>query len=421
MTELTFLGLGIGCWFVVFSLLFIWLFKRRSFGLLEPLSVFLILRVAPMLSALLVLLANETLTLYLLLFFMAAILFIFTIYARTPKLILEKTDCSGKSVAFFFLIGFILLAIKIIIIVSSTGILPVFSNMGSNAYIDFNNENKLGSTFLLGIGNSNLVLFAFILPFLKKMKWRICVYLLFFISVVFGLFAGKKASLLSIFLAVALGDYLRVIFISNQKTYFLSLKSISIGIIISIFWAAMIYIRTLGADIASVAFDFNLVSQTLDFLMVQFSYPFFIFSSGELSGFFEGYEFNHFRYIFHSLLSPLGFPAFLSSIGPAITEYQTGNFSENGITPTFIIEGYVLFGNLMPLYAFFLAIAITKGRTFLIRTQSLDYKIIMFAFFYPILYTPFSDALLFLKMLYVLIFLFILIVVPLKVLLYAKS
>ena len=168
MTELTFLGLGIGCWFVVFSLLFIWLFKRRSFGLLEPLSVFLILRVAPMLSALLVLLANETLTPYLLLFFMAAILFIFTIYARTPKLILEKTDCSGKSVAFFFLIGFILLAIKIIIIVSSTGILPVFSNMGSNAYIDFNNKNKLGSTFLLGIGNSNLVLFCIYITVFKK-------------------------------------------------------------------------------------------------------------------------------------------------------------------------------------------------------------------------------------------------------------
>lgn len=421
MIDLSFLGLGIGFWYLLITLLLIWLFRRLPLGLLDPLSVFLIMRVAPMFAALLVLLANVPLTSYLLLFFLSANLFIFTLYATTPKLRVEKCVCSEGTIKFFILIGFVLLTIKIIILVNSVGILPVFSDKGSDSYIDFNSENKLGSTFLLGLGNSQLVLFAFVLPLVKKLKWRILAYLFFLLSISLGLAGGKKSSLLAILLAVALGEYLRVIFIANQKKYFLSLHAIIIGVALSIFWAAWTYIKTVGGDSDSVVFDFGLVSLALDFAMIQFAYPYFIFSSGELSGFFQTYQFNQFTYIFHSLLSPLGFPAFSSSIGPAITEYQTGNFSENGITPTFIIEGYVLFGKLLPLYAVFVALVLAKGRMALMRIRSLEYKIVAFAFFFPILYAFPIDALLSAKMFYVSVFIFILVVVPLKAILHAKS
>jgi len=193
------------------------------------------------------------------------------------------------------------------------------------------------------------------------------------------------------------------------------------GICLSIFWAAFIYTNTAVTDIEILDFDFGNVISALDFAMIQFAYPYFIFSSGELSGFFETYKFNQFTYIFHSILSPLGYPAFSSSIGPAITEFQTGNFSENGITPTFIIEGYVLFGNLLPFYAFLLALALVKGRIVLMRVRSLKYKIILCSLFFPVLYTVTIDALLFVKMCYILTFLFILVVIPLRILFYAKS
>jgi len=421
MLDMSFLGLGIGFWYMPITVLFIIFFRRRPLGLLDPLSMFLILRVAPMFSALLVLMINAPLTLYLLLFFLSATIFIFTLHTFSPKLRVEKCECSEESIKFFILVSIILLCIKIIILVGSVGSLPVFSDKGSDSFIDFNNDNKLGSTFLLGIANSDIVLFAFVLPIIKKLKWRACVFLTFLLSLILGLSGGKKASLLAILLAVALGEYLRVIFLANQKKFFLNRISIVIGIVVSIFWAAFTYAKTAGIETNHFDFDFGVVSSGLDFLLIQFAYPYFIFSSGELTEFFQGYKFDQFRYIFHSLLSPLGYPAFASSIGPAITEFQTGSFSENGITPTFIIEGYVLFGNLLPLYAFFVALALAKSRIALIHIRSLDYKIVLFSFFYPLLYTFPIDALLFAKMCYVSIFIFTLVVVPLKVLFYAKS
>ncbi len=420
MLDLLFLGGGISFWFLLIALLFILFFRRRSFGLLDPLSIFLILRVAPMFAALLVLVANTPLNTYLLLFFISANVFAFTLYFLSPKIRVEKFACNEESIKFFIATGILLLSIKIIVLVSSAGTLPVFSAKGSDAYIDFNNENKLSSTLLLGIANSDIVLFSFVLPLLKKLKWRIYVFLIFLLSIVFGLSGGKKISLLAILLSVALGEYLRMIFLHNQKKFFLNLKLIFIAIVGSIFWAVFTYAKTVDMDISSFDFDFGIVSSSLDFTMIQFAYPFFIFSSGELNEFFQNYEFNQITYIFHSLLSPLGFPAFSSSIGPAITEFQTGSFSEYGITPTFIIEGYVLFGIIMPLYAFFLALALVKCRVVLIRIRSLNYKIILFSLFYPVLYVAPIDALLFAKMFYVSIFIFILLVVPLKAFFYAK-
>ncbi|MDP3759113.1 MAG: hypothetical protein Q8R01_01195 [Ramlibacter sp.] len=367
-----------------------------------------------MLTASLMLLANADLTFYLLLFLASSTLFLLILYITTPKASAAKADCSEAAVKFFTRTGVALLTIKMGLLVGSTGSVPIFSEGGSDAYIIFDTENKLASSFLLGIGNVDLIIFAFVLPLIRKLKWRFWVIFFLILSAALGLAGGKKASLFSVMAAVAFGEYLRVAYVTSQRKYFLTRKNIILFLGLSSIWAAWTYIRTGGTESELIAVDVGLVSLVADFVVYQWAYPFFLFALGELSGFFQQYQVDQIRYFFHSILSPLGFPAFSAAIGPALNAHQTGELTGNGINPTFIIEGYVLFGALLPLYAAIVALVIGKGRALLIGIRSLEYRIVLMSLFLPALYILPVDALLFAKVLYVSIFLFFAIVMPVR-------
>lgn len=420
MIQPSFLGLGIGFWSIPFAILLLLFFRKLSFGLFDPLSLYLITRVVPMFAACLILLVKAPLTSYLLLLLVSSTLFLLTFYITTPKARAAKSDCSEIAIKFFVWTGVVFLVIKIGLLVGSTGSIPIFSEGGSDAYIGFDAENKLASSFLLGIGNVNLVLFAFVLPLIRKLKWRIWVLFFLILSVALGLTGGKKASLFSVMAAVAFGEYLRVAYIANQRKYFLTRRNIILFFALSFIWAAWTYIKTGGTDAGLIAIDGDLVSLVADFVVYQWAYPFFLFASGELSGFFQRYQVDQIRYLFHSILSPLGFPAFSASIGPALNKYQTGELTGNGINPTFIIEGYVLFGVLLPLYSVIAALVIGKGRSLLMGIKSLEYRIVLMSLFLPALYIFPVDALLFAKIIYVSIFLFVVIVMPMRFVTYEK-
>jgi hypothetical protein len=122
-----------------------------------------------------------------------------------------------------------------------------------------------------------------------------------------------------------------------------------------------------------------------------------LFASGDLINFFDKYEVNKFTYFFHTILSPLGFPAFRSSIGPAINEYQTGQLTGNGINPSFLLEGYVLFGVVLPIYSIITALTIGRLRWYIKSLQNQRNKVLLYAILLPTIYIFPVDALLFMK------------------------
>lgn len=409
---------GIGILSIFFAIPLFLFFKYRNFGFFDPLNFFLITRVAAMLAALALLLTNAPPTLNLILFFASATLFIATLYLVTPKSRCAKSYCDEKSINYFVRFGIILILIKMGILFGATGSLPIFSEGGSDAYIGFDMDNKLASSFLLGLGTADIVLLAFVIPLISKSRLRVLVFAFLLLAMLLSMSSGKKSAMLGIFLAIAFGEYLRIALIANQKRYFLRNVNIMAGIALGIFWAAWTYTRTIGIDF--VLPDMESINLIIDFTMFQWAYVYFLFISDGMDLFFQTYQVNQWTYFFHSLLSPLGFPAFHASIGPAIHEYLTGELTGNGVNPSFVVEGYVLLGVFSPLYAIVTALIIGKGRLLILRMHSLEYKVILSALLLPPLYSFPSDGLYFAKIFYVAIFIILIIAFPLRLLTHGK-
>jgi hypothetical protein len=396
MNQLNWTADGLGIVALTFAAVSAWLFQKKYFGLFDPLLVFLVTRIAPTIAALLILASSEALTSsFYLLALISTLLFIITLYKCTPKI--NRSSPINNSEDFRRILSFsvFLCLLKLGILATSTGSLPVFGDKGSDSFIDFALENKLSTSFIFAIASSELVLLSFVLPFVKG-KEKALVVLLGIISILMHLTAGKKSSLLSVMLALSLGDYLRAHYTSCSFKVFTKKSVIITLLIFSILWAGWIYKETaLSIDYSFALVDY--IFGALDLIFIQWSYPTFLFSSGELSGFFDSYIVNRFIYFFHTALSPIGLPAFSASIGPALNEYQTGELTGNGVNPTFLIEGYVLFGMLLPFYSILTAFLVGKIRYKLSSLKSPRRAVILHALLLPPIYILPADALLFMK------------------------
>lgn len=365
-----------------------------------------------MLASIVILAIQYPLTNNLILFSFSSALFLITLYFATPKIRIKKVAPEAIRLKYLFRLPMVLLLLKVALLTSATGSIPLFSEGGSNAYIAFDEGNKLASSFLLGLGGAEIALFAFFIPLTKSYKSRVLAIMALLVAVAVGLSGGKKSSILSISLAIALGEYLRIYYVTNQNVFFLRVKYLILGLGLVFFWAAWIFSKTESVDVVSLGMGLTLV--ILDAIMYQWAYPYMLFVSGDLKGFFEVFDANKLTYFFHSILSPLGFPAFSHSIGPSINEYLSGKMTGNGINPTFIIEGYVLMGKGLPLYAVFVGLFIGRGRAYLMRIRRFEFKVALSALILPALYTFPTDSLLSVKMIYIVCFIFIFLAFPLR-------
>lgn len=406
--------LGIGWITLVCCIPLIFIFRNRRLGFLDPINMFMITRVSPMLASMIMFLTQIPITNFTLLFVISSSLFLVSLYFATPKTRIIKIPSNSFSIKFFFRLAIFLVVIKTLILASAIGGIPLVSDGGSNAYIDFDVNNKLGSSFLLGLGVADLVILAFVIPLFKRRDIRLLSLVILLYAVLLGLSGGKKSSLLGIAMAIALGEYLRVLFVEHQRVYFLKRKFMLVGFMAVLLWATWLYSKTESVDWSMI--DLRSISTVFDFVFFQWAYPFMLFVSGELNQFFTTYEVNRAAYFFHSILSPIGFPAFKYSIGPAINEFLQGSMTGNGINPTFIIEGYVLVGVFLPLYAVFTGVVIGKVRAFLMNIAPFEFKVALIALVLPALYTFAVDGLLALKILYIVVFVFTCIVFPLRLL-----
>ena len=399
MVEPSVFGFGIGFLSIAYGILLILVFKKRTLGLFDPLNIFLGLNIAPLLSSLFILSVNSSFSQRTFSLIISSSLFILLLYCLTPKKTYLAQDCGKEATEYIFKVAVIIFALKFTLLFASTGNLPIFSEGGSDAYIAFDMENKLVSTFLIGIRYADISLLAFVMPLLKSLRQRKIALFMIAFSVLLGLTAGKKSSVGLMFFAVALGEYLRIAFVINQRKYFLHNTNITIAITLSIMWMLWVFIKT------STENDFIGLYEGLrfgiDLLYYQFAYPYFLFESGELEEFINQYQVNRFTYFFHTALSTLGFPAFSASIGPALNEYQSGSMTGNGILPTFVIEGSVLYGDFMPVYAAIVAVVISKVRVLLINIKPIHFRVIFSAMFLSVLYILAMDALLFMKIIFV--------------------
>lgn len=403
---------------VLFLLIFIptyFLFKKKTFGVFDPLNFFLATRITPLLIALIFISTSYEINYYSILFILSSSVFIITLYLGSPKIKTSELEFSSRSLRFLFFAAVSIVLFKIIILVSTLNDLPIFSESGSDSYISFDENNKISSSFLLGMGASDIVLLTFLYPLQRKKIMRYIISAILFISIIIILANGKKASFLSILLAVSLGEYLRISYMKNKEFIFLTKTTISFLLLFAVTWAVWTYSKTHEIEYSSYISD---TFTGINFALYQWAYPFFLFSSTELSSFFDSYQVNKTLYFFHSILSPLGFPAFQSAIGTSIHEFQTGNLTGNGINPTFIIEGYVLFGYLMPIHAFMIATIINIGRSFILRIRSLRNRILVSSLILPMLYELPIDHLLFMKKLWVISLLFLIIYLIGKIIYY---
>lgn len=396
MNQLNWTADGLGIVALTFAVVAAWVFKKRYFGLFDPLLVFLVTRIAPTIAALLLLTSSEALTFsFYLLALVSTLFFIIILYKYTPKIDRCSPISNSEDFRRILSLSVFLSLLKFGFLAASTGTLPLFGDKGSDSFIDFALENKLSTSFIFAIASSELVLLSFVLPFFKG-KEKALVFFLIIISILMHLTAGKKSSLLSVMLALSLGDYLRAHYTSYSSKLFTKKSVIITLLTFSILWAGWIYKEAA----LSIDYNFALVDYifgVLDIIFIQWSYPTFLFSSGELSGFIESYNVNRFIYFFHTALSPFGFPAFNASIGPALNEYQTGELTGNGINPTFLIEGYVLFGMLLPLYSILTAFLVGGIRYKLSSIKSPRRAVILHALLLPPIYILPADALLFMK------------------------
>jgi hypothetical protein len=402
MSTLEWHTAGIGPISVLCSIFLIFIFRTKQFGYLDPLSLYLATRAGPTLASVILMLSVEAITSYFfILTIVSVIVFITTLYLVTPRLTPSAAVLDELGIKKLFHVAIALSIIKIAIFYTASGSLPVFGESGSDSYIGFAEDNKLGSSFLLAVGSSELILLSCLIG-VTKGTTRLTILLLLILSIAMHLAGGKKSSLLGILLALALGEYLRMQFTSSKKRFFTSLKVLGFIFTAAILWAGFIFEKTSGYIELP---ESNAIITILDLVLFQWAYPTYLFLSNELSAFFDIYDVNRLLYFFHTALSPLGFPAFSASIGPALHEYQTGYLSGNGINPTYLIEGYVLLGNLLPLYSLLVALIIGKARKCINNLRDTRTKILCYALFLPAIYIIPIDALLFMKILIALLLL----------------
>src|SRR5712691_2338241 len=324
------------------------LFRDRVWGLLDPLYLFLAIRIAAGIAVVAHYFAEDRINAYVVHMIVCIVLFTSTLLLASPKTkspsIVRHAFPTKFETRWILNAGHGLILFKALLLLAVISDLPIFSgDQGSDSYIDFDYNNKLVSSLLLGIGSADLVILWCVVPLLKNgfRKWVgwLALLLTFLVSLVFF----KKASVIGIVFAMGLGEYLRVYVLRCGTLLFARSWVVLVALMPGISW--LLYV--LGTTF--VEFEYTDVSAILDFIAYQFMYPYLIYGDGLIHAFAEQYKFNGYLYFFHSLLSPFGFPAFEASIGPALQEYQTGVLSGQGINPTFVIEGYVVFGSVFSL------------------------------------------------------------------------
>ncbi|PKN17327.1 MAG: hypothetical protein CVU71_16220 [Deltaproteobacteria bacterium HGW-Deltaproteobacteria-6] len=393
-------------------------FRKRVWGWLDPLFLFLAIRIATAITVSGQYLFRPDLTAPGVLH-MTLCLFVFTIslWVCSPKIKPQKiSESDGSAQAHYLLgIGLAVLACKLLIMLSVFNQLPlIIGETGSDSYIEFDLNNKVASSLLLGIGSFDIVLLACCTPLLKSNKEKNWGWVALIISIVLSIAAPKKGTLLIVIFSIALGEYLRIYFFNTKTRVFTRPALMSIGILIGLGWAYFIYVSTLGAV------DFESMNSALNFVWYQFMHPYSMYASGEIYDFAVNYQFNPFLYFFHTLSSVIGYPAFSASIGPSLHEDYTGMLSGHGVNPTFIIEGYIVFGKIMSVfYALFLGTLLGLVRRRLLKpSKAVGKNIALTALLLPPLYIIPIDSLLAIKIMivcFLLIACYIVVTEPMRV------
>lgn len=392
---------GVGLLSLSFGLTLLALFRNKSFGVLDPLSLLLVLRIAPMIASMMILTVTHGATFYTVLLILSGSTFLIALFLSTPRQTPLHMKISSGEINNISNIAILIISLKIIIWALADGTLPVFSAGGSDAYIEYDENNKITSAFGLALKNVDIILFAFIFPLTKRGLRRKFICTLLICSMLMAVFTGKKAAMLGVITAIAFGEYLRLNLLEDQKRYFISKINLMLGSTIAVIWAVLIFAEN-AANYRSL-FEVIDPLAVLDYVYYQWSSVFKLFGTGELVQFFDRYEVNRYLYFFHTLLVPIGFSAFASSPGPAIHGFLTGSVTGNGVNPTFIVEGFILFDIFLPLYAFIIGLLLGVVRRLIYTSRGLRAKVIRSAFFLPVLYGLPIDSLAFFKSIWVLL------------------
>ena len=322
----------------LYSLLYFALKKTGSIiSIGDPLSLYLFFRLAPALVVLILsifYIIDSHLNLIFLYFFNILISFVPILLLRYRQFKLTQLDLKNIYSFTIFLCTF-----KILLIFPTIPSLPIFTGGGSDAIIQYYENNKIAGILSLGIGNIDLVLLSFLRRSDLKGKKHTIVKTLMLIFVIFSLVTLKKGAILNMIFAIVFGEALALRYSMKPRGPILSTVNLVFALSIAVGWAYYIALES------GVKFERLNLAFMFDLAIYQFMVPYVTYFKQEFWIFSTTYEFDKNLFYFHTLTSPLGAPAFDASIGPSYHEYLYGRITGNGINPTFLLEGIVFWGS----------------------------------------------------------------------------
>jgi hypothetical protein len=385
---------------LLLSVAFYLLFRNRIFGIADPLFLFLVIRVA----------AGLAFLPYTSEFYEDAYYSALAVVSTAVLVLIVWLEGSGKPESSLAVShetnrhllnsGAKLLFLKLILVLAVFQQLPIFMDKGSDSYIDFDVENKLVSSFLLGINYVDVFLLSFVLPLLVEKKEKYSCWILLLLSICVSIVNFKKSTILMILLTVLFADNVRRHYYGDKVGRLLSGRVLAVGGLLGFGWMAAVFQYTISE------YEVVGVNEILNFVVSIFSQPYTVLLSHDFHAFAESYEVNRVLYFFHTFTSSVfNLPAFSASIGPAFNEYQTGFMTGHGINPTYLLEGFVLLGPmLLPVYAAAVGFVLCLVRFYLVNSgMRMESRIVLIGLLFPALYTLPVDALLAAKMVMVIV------------------
>jgi len=384
------------------QIILLWILLRlvryRGVGLMDMSSIYIVLRLVPLTSTAIwisssvdfgdtpTLMAFSSLAFY--------ILILTLLFPRSSSKVRYRNTVSDETVKVALNCIIAVIVVKIFIVIATLDSVPLFSHisLGSDAYIFFDKQNKWISTLKIALDNIELFLLVFYWSSIHKKKTKL---VLIFISLVFTLIWLKKGALLSWAATLVIAEYLSIRLIKGRVRVFTTRRNLLFLLLIAVIWSMWVFGRSHEFIIGNVLDAFILLQSKLTFI---FSQPLTLMTGGNFDAFIDSYHVDKSIYFIHSITTVFGYPAFDLGPGVAIANWLTGNDQGNGINPTFLIEGYIVFSEFAFVYAIIVALIQIAIFRFVIYNKNPSVStMIMVAILYPLSFSIALDSSLALK------------------------
>lgn len=396
-----YIGSGIFLYASCIFLLLFYLLKRLGaiISIGDPISVYVLFRLSSMFVILyLALRSLDQINTNLLILYVTNLAFSIIPIAMIRY---RQFKCEQTDLVYIYQFATFIVFVKVLCVIPTLSSLPIFTGGGSDEIINYYDNNKLISVFLLGIGSIDLIILSFLRRSNELASKRMIINFVMFFLIFLVIASMKKGAMINMIFSILFGEALAYRYLKNVRRQIINFYRLVFLVSIAILWAFYV------AQQSGVVFgSFNII-YLLDFGIYQFMVPYLTYFTDSFWTFSESYNFSKGLFYFHTVTSPLGYPAFDASIGTSYHEFLTGNMSGNGINPTFLLDGIIFWGK-YGLLTTFLYLIVGIAMVLILRSRiKASFGIILTVILISLFPVLWIDSLLFMKRLLALFIIFI--------------